>query len=100
MNEMVLARAARRRARLPGQGRRRFLKSALGALIALPAGAAFAAPGVVPPPPAMAGAATGGLLARRVGAHFLVEGWVLTEADLRALGIAVPSPSGAEAARS
>ena len=100
MNETVLARAARRRARLPGQGRRRFLKSALGALIALPAGGALAAPGAAPAFPAMAGPAPWGAVARRVGAHFLVEGWVLTEADLRALGIAVPGPSGAEAARS
>lgn len=77
------------RARHVGPGRRRFLKSALGALLALPAGAALAGTGAeaararLPDAPA-------GPVARRIGDHFLVEGWVLTEADLRALGVAVP----------
>lgn len=88
-----------------GAGRRDFLKSALGVMIAPMAGAALggafggafgagggtggsAALAATPPLPGP------GLAARRHGGYFLVEGWVLTEADLDALGIAVP-PSAA-----
>jgi hypothetical protein len=62
-------------------GRRGFLKSILGFFLAVPAG------GLVD---ALDAAGPGGLLARRHGAYFLVDGWVLTAGDLRALGVTVP----------
>ena len=83
----------------PDGDRRTFLKSALGALVtpslaglALGAGrtpalasggfgAEAAAPLPFPDP---------GFVVRRHGAYYLVEGWVLTGADLEALGIDVP----------
>lgn len=83
------------------KGRRAFLKSVTGALLAAPAAgvAAFsAAAGTAPD--LMAGTAgigtTGigkagaGFLATRHGAYFLVDGWVLTAADLATLGIELP----------
>ncbi len=63
------------------KGRRAFLKSVIGALFAAPA--ASAAMGMAP-------VGVGGPLATRHGAYFLVDGWVLTAADLATLGIAEP----------
>lgn len=40
--------------------------------------------------PAAAAPAPLDVVVRRHGAHFLVDGWVLTAQDLRALGIKVP----------
>ena len=69
------------------KGRRVFLKSILGLLIAAPAG------GLLGPSRAAALDTTGlrsgglaGLAARRHGAFFLVDGWVLTARDMEALG--------------
>lgn len=77
-------------ARRPGEaGRRGFLKSALGLCLALPAGGALAGEAF----PGLPGADLPRPVARRIGDHFLVEGWVLTGADLRALGI--PEPEAA-----
>ncbi len=100
MDETTWARIPRRRLRIPETGRRSFLKSVLGALVVLPAGAAFAAPGSLSPGsllagPLLAGPFPGGPVAQRRGEFFLVEGWVLTEADLRGLGIALPDSAGA-----
>lgn len=61
------------------KGRRRFLKSILGLLAAVPAGRLAAADLVAP----------AGLVARRHGAYFLMDGWVLTAQDLQALGAKV-----------
>lgn len=63
-------------------GRRSFLKSVLGLLLAMPAGRlAAAVPAEL--------AAPAGLIARRHGAYFLVDGWVLTAQDLQAIGAKV-----------
>ena len=67
------------------QARRRFLKSMGAAALAPLVGAGWAAP------IAAAGPVTAGLAADRpavvaVGGVFLVNGWVLTRADLAALG--------------
>ncbi|TPE48403.1 hypothetical protein [Amaricoccus solimangrovi] len=70
-----------------GAGRRRFLGTALGALAAMPAGAAFGA-GFGAGSEGETGALAG---IRRRGGHYLVDGWVLTGEDLRALGIALPA---------
>lgn len=77
-------------------GRRRFLISALGAAVAALAGlggfggraAATSLGGPLAGPLAGLGPDLG-IVARRHGAYYLVEGWVLTEADLGALGIPV-----------
>lgn len=62
-------------------GRRRFLKSILGLVLAVPfARVAAAAPGL---------AAPAGLVARRHGAYFLLDGWVLTAQDIERLGAKV-----------
>ena len=97
LDEMVSPLSGRHRDRFSGTARRRFLKSALGALIALPAGTAFAASGTGLAGTGLSGPGLpevnpAGAVARRLGSHFLVEGWVLTKADLEALGIAVPAP--------
>lgn len=64
----------------PGLDRRGFLAAAgVAGLLGLPAAAAAA------PLPAPAGP---GLRAVRHGDVYLVDGWVLTAADVRALGIA------------
>ena len=82
------------------KGRRAFLKSAMGALLAAPAAGAAMAMGPGPAGPGtagmgmagleMAGSAGAGLVATRHGAYFLVDGWVLTAADLATLGIREP----------
>lgn len=78
-------------------GRRRFLISALGAAVAALAGlGGFGGRAAASPGGPLAGPLAGfglgpdlGIVARRHGAYYLVEGWVLTEADLGALGIPV-----------
>ena len=78
------------------KGRRAFLKSVTGALLAAPAAgvAAFSvAAGTAPDlmaGTAGIGKAGAGFLATRHGAYFLVDGWVLTAADLATLGIELP----------
>jgi hypothetical protein len=69
-------------------GRRAFLRTAALAALALPAAPLIgraAAPGLSP------GLGLGGPVVpgsiRRIGSHFLVNGWVLTRADLEALNI-------------
>jgi hypothetical protein len=63
-----------------GLDRRRFLAAAgVAGLLGLPAAAGAAAPLPVPGP---------GLRAVRLGDMYLVNGWVLTAADVRALGLA------------
>ena len=79
----------------PDTGRRSVLRSAL-ALLAAPA--LGLAPALIAAP---AGAAPGAeFVARRHGGCYLVEGWVLTAADVRALGIPVaPDPADGPARR-
>ena len=75
------------------KGRRAFLKSVTGALLVAPAAgvAAFSvAAGTAPDLTAGIGEAGAGFLATRHGAYFLVDGWVLTAADLATLGIELP----------
>lgn len=77
------------------RGRRAFLKSAMGALLAAPAAGAAAnamAAGTMTMGAMTmdAGPAGAGFLATRHGAYFLVDGWVLTAADLARLGIREP----------
>ena len=72
------------------QARRRFLKSMGAAALAPLVGAGWAAP-TAAAGPAAAGPVAVGLAADRpavvaVGGVFLVNGWVLTRADLAALG--------------
>lgn len=63
-------------------GRRRFLKSILGLVLAVPAARlAAASPADL--------AAPAGLIARRHGAYFLLDGWVLTARDIERLGAKV-----------
>lgn len=70
----------------PVPGRRAFLRSAALAALALPA-APLAARAGAAFDPVLAGRPASGATVRRLGPHFLVNGWVLTRADLDALGI-------------
>ena len=74
------------------KGRRAFLKSVTGVLLAAPAAgvAAFSVAAGTAPGTTGIGEAGAGFLATRHGAYFLVDGWVLTAADLATLGIEVP----------
>ena len=82
------------------KGRRTFLKSVMGALLAAPAASAA---GVATDAMATgrmaagAGPAGAGFLAARHGAYFLVDGLELTAADLARLGIPEPGRPTTEA---
>jgi hypothetical protein len=74
----------------PAPGRRAFLRTAALAALALPAvplAAPRAAWAGLPIDPARTALPAIPVSIRRIGRNFLVNGWVLTRADLDALGI-------------